>query len=124
MAGERIFQAQDVEIKFSLRGRILTAVRGASIDLFDGETLAIVGESGCGKSVFVKSFLGVLDKNGWVSGGQILLDGVDISKYKTEKEWLQVRGKKIAMVFQDPMTSLNPVKMESGDSEVYPDLSP
>ncbi len=111
MAGERIFQAQDVEIKFSLRGRILTAVRGASIDLFDGETLAIVGESGCGKSVFVKSFLGVLDKNGWVSGGQILLDGVDIAKYKTEKEWLLVRGKKIAMVFQDPMTSLNPVKM-------------
>jgi peptide/nickel transport system ATP-binding protein len=107
---EKVLQAEDVEIKFSLRGKILTAVRGASIDLYQGETLAIVGESGCGKSVFAKSFLGVLDKNGWVSRGRILLDGVDIAKYKTEKEWLRIRGKKIAMVFQDPMTSLNPVK--------------
>jgi peptide/nickel transport system ATP-binding protein len=107
---EKVLQAKDVEIKFNLRGRTLTAVRGASIDLYQGETLAVVGESGCGKSVFAKSFLGVLDKNGWVSRGRILLDGVDIAKYRTEKEWLQIRGKKIAMVFQDPMTSLNPVK--------------
>lgn len=110
MTREKILQVKNVEIKFNLRGKILTAVRGASMDLYQGETLAIVGESGCGKSVFAKSFLGVLDKNGWVSGGSILLDGIDIGKYKSEKEWLTVRGKKIAMVFQDPMTSLNPVK--------------
>ncbi|HHY12717.1 MAG TPA: ABC transporter ATP-binding protein [Firmicutes bacterium] len=110
MKREKVFEAQNVEIKFNLRGKTLTAVRGASIDLYQGETLAIVGESGCGKSVFAKSFLGVLDKNGWVSGGHMLLDGVDIAQYKTEKEWLKIRGKKIAMVFQDPMTSLNPVK--------------
>ena len=62
----------DVEVKFNLRGRTLTAVRGASLDLYEGETLAIVGESGCGKSVFTKSFIGMLDKNGSVTGGQIL----------------------------------------------------
>lgn len=52
----------------------------------------------------------MLDTNGWVEQGEMLLDGVNIAKYKTEKEWLKVRGKKVAMVFQDPMTSLNPVK--------------
>ena len=107
---EKIFEAKDVVIKFNLRGKVLTAIRGASIDLYQGETLAIVGESGSGKSVFTKSFIGMLDKNGWVESGSMVMDGVDFSKYSTEKEWLQVRGKKIAMVFQDPMTSLNPVK--------------
>ena len=107
---EKIFEAKDVVVKFNLRGRTLTAIRGASIDLYQGETLAIVGESGSGKSVFTKSFIGMLDKNGWVESGSMCMDGVDFSRYKTEKEWLQVRGKKIAMVFQDPMTSLNPVK--------------
>lgn len=105
-----IFSAKDVEIKFNLRGQTLTAVRGASLDLYEGETLAIVGESGCGKSVFTKSFIGMLDKNGVVTGGQILYRDEDLTQYKTESEWLRVRGKKIAMVFQDPMTSLNPVR--------------
>ena len=105
-----ILSAKDVEVKFNLRGRTLTAVRGASLDLYEGETLAIVGESGCGKSVFTKSFIGMLDKNGSVTGGQILYRGEDLTKYTTEEEWLRIRGKKIAMVFQDPMTSLNPLK--------------
>ena len=105
-----ILSAKDVEVKFNLRGRTLTAVRGASLDLYEGETLAIVGESGCGKSVFTKSFIGMLDKNGSVTGGQILYRGEDPTKYTTEEEWLRIRGKKIAMVFQDPMTSLNPVR--------------
>jgi len=107
---DKIFEARDVVVKFNLRGKTLTAIRGASIDLYEGETLAIVGESGSGKSVFTKSFIGMLDKNGWVESGSMVMDGVDFSQYKTEKEWLSVRGKKIAMVFQDPMTSLNPVK--------------
>lgn len=110
MAKEHILSAKDVEIQFSLRGRRLTAIRKCSIDLYEGETLAIVGESGSGKSVFTKSFVGMLDANGSITGGSILYDGVDISKYKTEKEWLRIRGKKIAMVMQDPMTSLNPLK--------------
>lgn len=110
MAKEPILSAKDVEIQFSLRGRKLTAIRKCSLDLYEGETLAIVGESGSGKSVFTKSFLGMLDANGKVTGGSIMYEGVDISKYTTEKEWLDIRGKKIAMVMQDPMTSLNPLK--------------
>ena len=110
MAKEPILSAKDVEIQFSLRGRKPTAIRKCSLDLYEGETLAIVGESGSGKSVFTKSFIGMLDANGSITGGSIMYEGVDISKYKTEKEWLTIRGKKIAMVMQDPMTSLNPLK--------------
>ena len=105
-----ILSARDVEIQFSLRGDKLTAIRGCSLDLYDGETLAIVGESGSGKSVFTKSFLGMLDQNGSVTGGSIMYHGNDLAKYTTEKEWRTIRGKKIAMVMQDPMTSLNPLK--------------
>ena len=110
MSNEPILSAKDVEIKFSLRGRILTAIRKCSMDLYEGETLAIVGESGCGKSVFTKSFIGMLDANGSITGGSIFYRGEDISKFRTEKEWLAIRGRKIAMVMQDPMTSLNPLK--------------
>ncbi len=110
MAKEPILSAKDVEIQFSLRGRKLTAIRKCSLDLYKGETLAIVGESGSGKSVFTKSFLGMLDANGKIIGGSIMYDGIDLSKYTTEKEWMTIRGKKISMVMQDPMTSLNPLK--------------
>ena len=110
MAKEPILSAKDVEIQFSLRGKILKAIRRCSLDLYEGETLAIVGESGSGKSVFTKSFLGMLDANGSITGGSIMYQGVDIAQYKTEKEWLGIRGKKISMVMQDPMTSLNPLK--------------
>lgn len=110
MAKEPILSAKDVEIQFSLRGKTLTAIRKCSLDLYKGETLAIVGESGSGKSVFTKSFLGMLDANGKIIGGSIMYEGTDISKYTTEKEWMTIRGKKISMVMQDPMTSLNPLK--------------
>ncbi len=99
-----------MEIEFTLRGKVLKAIRKCSLDLYKGETLAIVGESGSGKSVFTKSFLGMLDANGSITGGTITYDGNDISKYKTEKQWMAIRGKKISMVMQDPMTSLNPLK--------------
>lgn len=110
MAKEPILSAKDVEIQFSVRGRKLMAIRKCSLDLYEGETLAIVGESGSGKSVFTKSFIGMLDANGTITGGSITYNGVDISKYKTEDEWMTIRGKKIAMVMQDPMTSLNPLQ--------------
>lgn len=97
-------------VKFSLRGRVLTAVRGASLTLDQGKTLAIVGESGSGKSVFTKSFIGMLDGNGWIDSGSILFEDKDLAQYKTEQDWLKIRGKKIAMVFQDPMTALNPLR--------------
>ena len=107
---ETILSVRDLNIKFSLRGRTLHAIRDVSLDLYKGESLAIVGESGSGKSVFVKSFMGLLDANGWVDSGEILYNGEDLTKFTTEKQWLRVRGKQIAMVLQDPMTSLNPLK--------------
>lgn len=105
-----ILSAVDVEIKFNLRGKVLTAIREASLDIYEGESLAIVGESGSGKSVFTKAFMGLLDKNGWIDYGSIMYKGLDLAKFKDERDWLQIRGKEIAMVFQDPMTSLNPLK--------------
>ena len=110
MEKKLLLSAKDIEIEFTLRGKVLKAIRKCSLDIYEGETVAIVGESGSGKSVFTKSFLGMLDANGSITGGSILYDGTDISKYKTEKEWMTIRGKKIAMIMQDPMTSLNPLK--------------
>jgi len=105
-----ILSVEDLVIKFNLRGKELTAIRGASIDLHKGESLAIVGESGSGKSVFTKSFMGLLDSNGRIASGSIMYKVEDLTKYKTEDDWIKIRGKEIAMVFQDPMTSLNPLK--------------
>ncbi len=110
MDREPILKVTDLDVKFNLRGRQLHALRGVSIDLYKGESLAIVGESGSGKSVFVKTFMGLLDANGWVDGGHIWYKGEDLVGYKTEQQWLKIRGKEIAMVLQDPMTSLNPLK--------------
>ena len=105
-----ILSVKDLVIKFTLRGKILTAIREASLDVYEGESLAIVGESGSGKSVLTKSFMGLLDGNGWVDRGEIIYENVNLANYKTEKQWLNIRGKKIAMIFQEPMTSLNPLK--------------
>ncbi|MDR1570138.1 MAG: ABC transporter ATP-binding protein [Oscillospiraceae bacterium] len=125
--GQRILSAENLVVKFNLRGQTLTALRSVTLDLYKGESLAIVGESGSGKSVFTKSFLGLLDNNGWIDQGHIYFDrdpavhdyaesnrGVlyrmDLATFKRESEWLPVRGKRIAMIFQDPMTSLNPLR--------------
>ena len=110
LSSEPILSAHDIEVQFTLRGKKLTAIRRCSLDLYDGETLAIVGESGSGKSVFTKCFVGMLDKNGSITNGSLMYDGQDLSKFTTEKQWRTIRGKKIAMVTQDPMTSLNPLK--------------
>lgn len=80
------------------------------MDFKKGKVVAIVGESGSGKSVFTKTFTGMLEINGRVDQGEIWFEGKDIAKYKTDKEWLDIRGNKIATIFQDPMTSLNPVR--------------
>ena len=110
LSHEPILAAKDVEVQFTLRGRKLNAIRRCSLELYDGETLAIVGESGSGKSVFTKCFVGMLDKNGAITNGSIMYDGQDLTKLTTESEWRKIRGRKIAMVTQDPMTSLNPLK--------------
>ncbi len=105
-----ILRVEHLDIKFNLRGKVLHAIRDVSLDLYEGETLAIVGESGSGKSVLTKAFMGLNDINGWIDHGRILYQGKDLAQYKTEKEWLTIRGREIAMVLQDPMTSLNPLK--------------
>ena len=105
-----VLSVKDLNVKFTLRGQILHAIRGISLDVYQGESLAIVGESGSGKSVFVKCAMGLLDANGYIDGGSILYNGMDLTKFQTDKDWLKIRGKKSAMVFQDPMTSLNPLK--------------
>ena len=105
-----VLSVRDLNVKFTLRGQILHAIRGISLDVYQGESLAIVGESGSGKSVFVKCAMGLLDANGFIDGGSILYNGMDLTKFQTDKDWLKIRGKEIAMVFQDPMTSLNPLK--------------
>ena len=105
-----ILSVRDLDVKFSLRGRTLHAIRGVSLDVYQGESLAIVGESGSGKSVFTKTFMGLTDQNGTIDHGEILYHGQDLARFRTEKEWLTIRGREIAMVLQDPMTSLNPLK--------------
>lgn len=116
MEKEPMLSVKDLEIKFDLRGKTLNAIREVSLDLYKGEIMAVVGESGSGKSVFTKSFMGLLDANGYVAAGEILYYGrdgkevIDLAKLKKEKEWLKIRGHEIAMIMQDPMTSLNPLK--------------
>ena len=112
MAEERtpILSAKDVEVKFRVRDRYLTAIRRVSLDLYEGETFAIVGESASGKSVFTKTFTGMLESNGEITNGSVMFHGQDLTKLKTDKDWEGIRGAKISTVFQDPMTSLNPIR--------------
>ena len=105
--GERILDVKNLEIDFHTYAGEVKAIRNVSFHLDKGETLAIVGESGSGKSVTTKSLMGLLANNARVKGGEILFHGTDLLK-KTEKEMQSVRGKDIAMIFQDPMTSLDP----------------
>lgn len=106
---DAIMQIKDVRVEFEVRDHILTAIRGVSFDLFEGEVLALVGESGSGKSVLTKTFTGMLEENGRVSSGQILYRGQDLTQLTNHKQWEEIRGGKIATIFQDPMTSLNPI---------------
>ncbi len=105
-----ILSVKDLEVKFKVRNRVLTAIRKISMDFEEGKVVAIVGESGSGKSVFTKTFSGMLDLNGEVSNGSIIFEGQDLIQLKTNEDWVNIRGAKIATVFQDPMSSLNPVR--------------
>jgi len=106
---EVVLSARDIVVQFRVRERVLTAIRNVSLDLYDGETLAIVGESGSGKSVLTKTFTGMLETNGSIPNGEIWFEDNNLLNIKNDKEWEAIRGKKIATVFQDPMTSLNPI---------------
>ena len=83
---EVILSVKDLSVCFSLRGKSLHAIRGVSLDVYKGESLAIVGESGSGKSVLTKNFIGLLDKNGTIDKGEILFEGMDLAKFKTERQ--------------------------------------
>jgi oligopeptide transport system ATP-binding protein len=109
MNKKAILSAKDISVQFKVRDRVLTAIRGVSLDLYDGETLAIVGESGSGKSVLTKTFTGMLDSNGSITSGSIMYEDKDLVSLVSDKDWEGIRGSKIATVFQDPMTSLNPI---------------
>jgi oligopeptide transport system ATP-binding protein len=108
MNGENILQVKDVEISFNTYGGEVQAVRSVSFDLRRGETLAIVGESGSGKSVTAKSIMRLLpEANSIIKGGEAVFEGQNLLSL-SEKQMQGIRGSKIAMVFQDPMTSLDP----------------
>jgi oligopeptide transport system ATP-binding protein len=108
MNGQSILEVRDLRVSFSTYAGEVQAVRGLTFDLRRGETLAIVGESGSGKSVTAKSIMRLLpEANTLIKGGEILYEGEDILKL-SEKRMQDIRGPKIAMVFQDPMTSLDP----------------
>ena len=101
-------QVRNLRISFKTNNGHVKAVRDISFDLEKGETLAIVGESGSGKSVTAKAMLGILAANSVVEGGEIIYNGDDLLKY-TEKDFNKIRGNKFTMIFQDPLSSLDPI---------------
>lgn len=105
---EKVLEVKDLHVTFSTYGGEVKAVRGVSFDLHKGETLAIVGESGCGKSVTSQSIMRLIPSPpGRIASGSVLYKGKDLSKI-SEKEMRKIRGADISMIFQDPMTALNP----------------
>ena len=105
---EQVLSVRDLDITFKTTAGPVHAIRGVNIDLYKGETVALVGESGSGKSVSAMSILRLLDGNGYIAGGEILFNGVDLTKLPLS-EMYKIRGNDISVIFQEPMTSLNPV---------------
>ena len=105
---EIVLSVKDLKVNFSTDHGYVQAVRGVSFDLYKGETLCIVGESGSGKSVTSKTIMGILAANGRIAGGSIMYQGEDLTKV-SEDEFHRIRGHKIGMIFQDPLSSLNPI---------------
>ncbi|WP_227374985.1 ABC transporter ATP-binding protein [Haladaptatus halobius] len=106
--GDSILQVENLQTAFFTDKEVIRAVDGVSFDIERGETVGIVGESGSGKSVTARSIMGLIKSPGRILGGSIEFDGEELTT-KIEKEYRQIRGGDIAMVFQDPLTSLNPV---------------
>lgn len=105
---EKLLEVKNLHTSFYTHVGEVKAVRGVTFDVNKGEAIGIVGESGCGKSVTMMSMMRILSDTGKAKEGQALFEGRDLLKM-TDKEMLQIRGNEISMIFQDPMTSLNPV---------------
>jgi oligopeptide transport system ATP-binding protein len=105
---EIVLSVRDLAISFKTDRGQLHAVRGVSFDLYRGETLCIVGESGSGKSVTNKTIMGILSPNAHIDSGSVTYQGEDLTKV-SEEEFHRIRGTKIGMIFQDPLSSLNPI---------------
>lgn len=105
---EKKLEVKGLRISFRTAGGKVQAVRDISFDLHEGETLAIVGESGSGKSVTTRAIMGISALNAIIENGEIFYDGQDLLKF-SEEDFQNLRGNKIAMIFQDPMSSLNPI---------------
>lgn len=105
---ETILEVKNLCVNFRTYGGEVQAVRGVNFKLGKGETIAIVGESGSGKSVTIKTIMGILAGNGRIADGEILYDGDDLTKY-SEEEFQKLRGNKIGLIFQDPLSALNPL---------------
>lgn len=103
-----ILEVANLSVSFNTVQGELKAIRDVSFSLNKGEVLAVVGESGCGKSVLCKTIMKLLPDNACISSGNILINGTDITNYN-QKQMGKLRGKVLSMVFQDPMASLNPV---------------
>ncbi len=103
-----ILQVRDLEVKYHTREGILTAIRGANFEIHKGEIVGFVGESGCGKSTIASAVMRLLPPNGEISNGKILLNGEDLTRLNME-QMRRYRGRDMSMIFQDAMTSLNPV---------------
>ncbi|WP_114943680.1 ABC transporter ATP-binding protein [Microvirga calopogonii] len=103
-----VLSVRDLRVEFVTRRGILKAIDGISFDIAKGEVLGVVGESGAGKSVTGSAVIGLIDPPGRIAGGEILLSGLRIDNLPPE-EMRKVRGKRIGMIFQDPLTSLNPL---------------
>ena len=103
-----LLDVRNLETHFILEDGVVRAVDKVSFQVAPGETVALVGESGCGKSVTALSIMRLVAAPGRIVGGQILFEGTDLLRLK-EEEMRKIRGNEIAMIFQEPMTSLNPV---------------
>lgn len=102
-----LLDVRDLDVRFRTPGGSVQAVSGLSLTMHDGETIGLVGESGCGKSTFAFTLMGLLPTNGRITAGQMTFEGQDLARLRP-RDWGQLRGNRLSMIFQNPMTSLDP----------------